>query len=130
MSTGINDTIRRNKCTGTARRILTALATVLICLIINLPANAGQAPDPASNGQSWEHLTSTGNSDDNDRIETVVRDGYIYITTSKVINVKIFSILGQLISSTRVPAGTSRLKVPARGIYILKAGPYTRRLTV
>ncbi len=84
---------------------------------------------PAAPG--WETISSsTADLGDSDRIDVVVKDGYIYITTNHVVNVKIFSILGQLISQKTLQPGTSRLRVPARGIYILKAGTYTRRVTV
>lgn len=62
--------------------------------------------------------------------EVWVRDGYVYITAQRPVTVKIFSILGQLISQETVPAGTYRLHLASRGIYILKAGTLTRRITL
>ena len=59
-----------------------------------------------------------------------VREGYVYVTVSRRTPVKLFTILGQTVSQTELPAGTSRLRVGARGIYILKAGDTTVRITL
>lgn len=67
---------------------------------------------------------------DNDGPDVWARDGYIYISAQRPVTVKIFSILGQLISQESVPAGTYRLHLASRGIYILKAGALTRRITL
>lgn len=65
-----------------------------------------------------------------DAIQIMVADGYIYVVSQQPVNIKIFSILGQLISQETIPGGTHRLKMNARGIYILKAGSMTRRITI
>lgn len=65
-----------------------------------------------------------------DGIDITVKDGYVYVTTAKPVTVKIFSILGQLISQKAVEPGTWRTRITARGIYILKAGSVTRRITI
>lgn len=67
---------------------------------------------------------------DSDSPDVWVRDGYIYIAAQRPVTVKIFSILGQLISQESVPAGTYRFHLASRGIYILKAGTLTRRITL
>lgn len=67
---------------------------------------------------------------DNDGLDVWVREGYIYISAQRSVTVKIFSILGQLISQEAIPAGTYRLHLASRGIYILKAGTLTRRITL
>lgn len=59
-----------------------------------------------------------------------VKDGYVYIYSPEPVTVKIFTILGQLISSEKIPSGTHRLKINSRGIYILKLGSITRRITI
>lgn len=62
--------------------------------------------------------------------EVIVRDGYIYISTQEPVTVKIFSILGQQIHQETVPAGLHRLRLNSKGIYILKAGSLTKRITL
>lgn len=68
-------------------------------------------------------------SDDN-AVEMAVSEGYIYIGTSRPVTVKVFTILGQLISQESLPAGTHRLRMTAKGVYILKIGASTRRVTI
>ncbi len=90
---------------------------------------------PVSEAQRhWEEMESelvvTDHSDNTDILDISVKDGYVYITTSKPVTVKIFSILGQLISQKKLQPGTTRTHITARGIYILKAGSITRRITI
>lgn len=63
-------------------------------------------------------------------LEIFAKDGYIYITTSRPVTVKVFTILGQLISQETISPGIHRLRIASRGIYILKAGTATRRITL
>ncbi len=85
--------------------------------------------------QSWEETQNTTPTpaerlESEQQIEVSTRDGYVYINTPKPVTVKIFSILGQLISQEEIPAGSYRLRIASRGIYILKAGTITRRITI
>ncbi|MDE6814361.1 MAG: T9SS type A sorting domain-containing protein, partial [Duncaniella sp.] len=58
-------------------------------------------------------------------------DSAIYVTSQHQVSVKVFTILGQLISQETLPAGTHRLQMSAKGIYILKIGTnITRRVTI
>lgn len=70
------------------------------------------------------------NNDEPDRLEVSVKDGYIYVSVTKNTVVRLYSILGQLVSQQNISAGTTRFKAPARGVYILSAGPVTKRVTV
>lgn len=67
---------------------------------------------------------------DQDDIDILVYEGAVYITANKPVQVKVFTILGQIISSETVQAGTHRLKLNSRGIYILRIGSQTRRITI
>lgn len=90
------------------------------------------APCPAA-GPKWETVQTVSVSSpatSADKVEAVVRDGYIYLSTPKPQTVKVLSIVGQLICEQQVPAGVSRLRLSARGIYILKVGEKTLRVTV
>lgn len=84
--------------------------------------------------RQWEEMESelvaTDRGDNSDVLDITVKDSYVYVTTSKPVTVKIFSILGQLISQKTIQPGTSRTRISARGIYILKAGSVTRRITI
>ena len=59
-----------------------------------------------------------------------VSEGYVYVTTTRSVTVKVFSILGQLISQETIQPGISRFRLPSRGIYILKVGTLTKRITI
>jgi hypothetical protein len=56
--------------------------------------------------------------------------GYIYIETSKPVDVKLFTILGQLIERRQVDAGLHRIHIGSRGIYLVKVGAVTRRVVI
>lgn len=95
-------------------------------MLMSTPVNVMAAPT------GWEVVVVTTPSTDTDadRLDVVVKGGYIYVTVQRDTVVKLYSILGQPISSANLPSGTSRLKVPARGIYILRTDTGTRRVTV
>lgn len=65
-----------------------------------------------------------------DQLEVAVRDGYIYVVCQERVTVKVFTILGQLINSDTLTPGTHRMKISAKGIYILKTDTSTRRVTI
>jgi hypothetical protein len=84
---------------------------------------------------AWEEVSSPRQEivqsfDMEGATEVVVRDGYIYIWSQKPVNVKLFSILGQQIHQDTVPAGLHRLKLNSKGIFILRAGSLTKRVTL
>ena len=84
---------------------------------------------------AWEHVQSVPREvieevTPDTTTEIVVSGGYIYVYLSRPTEVKLFSILGQPISTVQLPAGTHRLRMTTRGIYLLRAGSTTRRVTV
>ncbi len=107
------------------------LCLIVMFFLLSAAACLAAEPTPA-----WEQTAASDpqatelQSDRDDRIDVTVREGYIYVTTPKPVTVRVMTILGQLISQQQVPAGTSRLRVTARGIYILKAGTVTKRVTI
>lgn len=106
-------------------RRLTILFTALM-----LTALAALATGPA-----WEEVTSPPSGivqsmDTDSSTEILVRDGYIYIWSQRPVTVKLFSILGQQIHQETVPAGLHRLRLGSKGIFILRAGSLTRRITL
>ncbi|MDO4320211.1 MAG: T9SS type A sorting domain-containing protein [Bacteroidales bacterium] len=113
------------------RRLLAIrLLIIAIAAMVCVPPVGAARTQPAR----WE-VVETDSSDEpadqsGDRVEVSARGGYIYVTTRREINVKVFTILGQLVSQGRLPAGTSRLRVANKGIYILKTGSYTCRVTI
>ena len=100
------------------------LIIAIAFLAIALWAIAGQPSWTLTSAPAETEMTET------EQIEVHTADQYVYISTPRPVTVKIFSILGQLISSQQIPAGTHRCRIDSRGIYILKAGPITRRITI
>lgn len=84
-------------------------------------------PAPA---QTADTVTPSAVTEDMDRIETYVRNGFIHIVTPRAVTVRLYTILGQLITQQTLQPGTSRIKTPGRGVYILRTGTATRRINV
>ena len=65
-----------------------------------------------------------------DGVEVFGNDGVITIRTSRRIQVRVFTILGQLISNATLNPGTSELRIRAHGVYILKIGNITQKVAL
>lgn len=111
------------------RKTIQILTAALLAACLSFPVAARQAA-PRWEPVVTEQAADLDSASEPDRVEVEVRDGYIYVTTLRPASVKVLSILGQLISQQNIPAGTSRLRISARGIYILKIGTITKRVTI
>lgn len=65
---------------------------------------------------------------DND-VEIRVSPGQVVVIASQSVQIKVFTILGQVVSSESLPAGTSRLQL-SHGVYIVKVGDLTCKIAV
>lgn len=65
-----------------------------------------------------------------DSVEIFSKDGYIVVKLPQKEQVKVFTILGQLVSQADLNAGTSMLKLNSRGIYIVKVGNVTQKVAL
>ena len=97
---------------------------------MTLACAAAAAPAPV-----WEDVSApvpavTQSLVSDGETEIAIHEGYIYIRTERTVSVKLFSILGQLISQETVKPGLHRIKLNTRGIYILQVGSATRRITL
>lgn len=63
-------------------------------------------------------------------LEIKIGGGNIYITTTKNVNIKIFTILGSRIADDNLTAGSYQFAVPTHGVYIVKAGELTCKVAV
>lgn len=63
-------------------------------------------------------------------IEIKAGGGHLVITANRQVQIKIFSILGQLISSETLQPGTHRLTGTPHGVYIIKAGDLTCKVVI
>lgn len=106
------------------------IATIML-LLLSVAVASVAAP-------KWESVNASGrvaaltdySSDMTDSIEVGVSDGCIYVSCARPVTVKVFTILGQLIGQETLQAGTHRLRIASKGIYILKAADVTRRVTI
>ncbi|MDE7024642.1 MAG: hypothetical protein K2O88_02035 [Paramuribaculum sp.] len=65
-----------------------------------------------------------------DDISVAVYEGYVYVFVRQQTHVKLFTLLGQVIVQDTLAPGVYRYKLTSRGIYLLKAGTSTRRITL
>lgn len=63
-------------------------------------------------------------------IEVKAASGMLMVSTSHPVQIKVFTILGRLVSSDTLPAGRSQLMLPAHGVYIVKVGDLTCKVAV
>ena len=77
-----------------------------------------------SNGGKWE-VSGIDTSDSN-----FPSNGVITIRTTRRINVRVFTILGQNVSSATLNPGTSELRIGSRGIFIVKIGNLTQKVAL
>ena len=54
----------------------------------------------------------------------------IIVTSNHSVQIKIFTILGRLVSSDNLPAGTNSLSLPAHGVYLVKIGNLTCKVAI
>lgn len=72
-------------------------------------------------------LTDPGQTDG---VEIFSSNEAIVIRTQRRIQVRVFTILGQLVSSSTLAPGTSELRINSRGIYIVKIGNLTQKVAL
>lgn len=65
---------------------------------------------------------------DND-VVIKVAPGQVVVSSSQQIQIKIFTILGQVVSNETLPAGVNRLSL-SHGVYIVKVGDLTCKIAV
>ena len=63
-------------------------------------------------------------------LEIKVGGGSIFISSTKHINIKIFTILGSRIADDNLAPGSYQFAVPTHGVYIVKAGELTCKVAV
>lgn len=78
----------------------------------------------------WQESRRAISVDAGQDIDISGKDGIITIRTTRRIQVRIFTILGQLVSQAVLNPGESQLKVNARGIYIVKVDNRTQKVAL
>lgn len=113
------------------KRSVRYIFLLVVAMMLATPALRADSAAPV-----WEYISQRDDSaadtprQGEGRVETEVVDGKLYIYLEEPAKVQIFSILGQLITERHLKAGTTRLTLRQRGVYILKAGSITRRINL
>ena len=107
------------------RRIISCLTALAIAVSAAASQRAWEEIDRYPDTPSIAMLNG-----DQEDVRVTTRDGYVYVAVRQASNVKIFTILGQLIVQQQLRPGNYRFRLGSRGIYILKAGSLTRRVTI
>lgn len=120
--------MKRTRDNVSASRSFTRWLQVAVCL---LTLAGGTNVIVAAEGQrDVISATQSTDSEDVERLDVTVKGAYIYITTTRPLTLRLYSILGQLIVQQEIQPGSTRIKAPAKGVYILKAASMTRRVTI
>lgn len=63
-------------------------------------------------------------------VEILTAPGYIIVNTERQIDIKVFTILGRLVSAETLAPGASRLPLTTHGVYIVKVGELTCKIAL
>lgn len=101
------------------------IVTVMAMIMPSLPCVAASLWDSAGTvtARDIERLDDSG-------MEITVRDGVVTLVLTRPAQVRVLTILGQPLGQETLPAGVHRLRLSTRGIYIVKVGSMTRRVTI
>lgn len=107
------------------RRLWRYIAVAVVLIAISMPLS--------SLAKGWEPVRTDVSglnsvARDND-VEIRVSPGNVVIVASQSVQVKVFTILGQVVSSETLPAGVNRLPL-SHGVYIVKVGEITCKIAV
>ena len=75
-------------------------------------------------GKTWNDPNTS------DGIKIYGRNGTITIVTPKRITVRVYTILGQMVSQATLQPGTSELRLGSRGIYLVRIGNLTQKVAI
>ncbi len=108
-----------------------------LVLILTLGVAAVMLPwSEAAAQMQWRETTHTvqvpslNDPSQSNGVEIFGVNGAIVVRTPHRVQVKVFTILGQLVSHAVLNAGTSELKINSRGIYIVKIGNVTQKVAL
>ncbi len=75
-------------------------------------------------GKTWNDPRTS------DGIQIYGSNGTITIVTPRRINVRVYTILGQMVSQATLQPGTSELRLGSRGIYLVRIGNLTQKVAI
>lgn len=78
----------------------------------------------------WEFHEQITPDSDADPVSIVRWGNALYLTVQRTSTVKVFTLLGQLVSQETLRPGMHKLVLRTKGIYIIRVGSWARRITV
>lgn len=63
-------------------------------------------------------------------VEVKVAGSQVVISSNHAVQIKIFTILGRVVTSETLSAGTHQFQLPSHGVYMVKAGDITCKIAV
>lgn len=78
----------------------------------------------------WEPAAVEADAAAHEEPRAYARGMYVHVELPERTQVKVVTILGQPVAQARLEAGAWRMRMPSRGIYILRAGTHTCRITI
>ena len=108
------------------RRLLVILAIVFSLGLQNaaLAEVQWRETNREAQGKMWNDPRAS------DGIEIYGSNGTITIVTPKRITVRVYTILGQMVSQATLQPGTSELRLGTRGIYLVRIGNITQKVAI
>ncbi len=106
------------------------IVSAFLCAIIALCGMDVHAALQWKHGGVKVESASRAGSDASGGIEVYSQEMSIIIKTDRKVEVKVFTILGQVVSEAELTAGTSVLEINSRGIYIVKIDDFTQKVVL
>lgn len=111
-------------------RIIVFVLFVVVALTAIAQYRSGTRWENISSFQDLQTQTTGDSNDEEPGVKMTMREGYLIIITDHTVNVKVVSVLGKHVSDVTLDAGTWRMPLRTRGIYVVRAGKCARRVKV
>lgn len=102
-----------------------AIAITLILALADVAAIHARGWEPVKTERADAKVVVRENE-----VEIKSAPGLIQVNSNHPVQIKIFTILGRLVSSESLPQGMMQFAVPAHGVYIVKAGGLTCKVAI
>ncbi len=99
-------------------------------LITSLLCRFGCLSAIAEEGAPRDHSEMSLSVQAEESIEVTSRDGSIFIRTPRQVEVTVYTILGQIVTTRTVNPGSTELKIGTRGIYLVKIEGKTQKVAI
>lgn len=102
-------------------RRFAAGALLALSIVATVPAEAASSKWETVKSERTDTKTVAKDSD----TEIRAARGVVVVSNTRAVQVKIYTILGQLVNRETLPPGTSQISIQPHGVYIIKIGDLT-----